>query len=456
MNPMTFLSVGTKSLWSRRGTVLLTLLSVALSVTLFIGIEKISRTAKDSFSATVSGTDMIVGARSGPINLLLYSVFRVGDPTGSMSWDAYEALADRPEVEWTIPLSLGDSHGGFRVLGTTKAYLDHYRYGSDRALTLAQGEWTQTPTGAVLGAAAAVSLGYELGDTFAISHGIVSVGFANHDQHDFEVVGILAPTGTPVDRTIHVDLSGIEAAHSEASAFGIAAPAQPPTSAPEGDGAHDHDEHQYDEQEDGHEERHGHDTEHPSEHAHGTMEPETISAFMVGLKNRTAVLIFQRTVNTYKDEPLTAIIPGIALTQLWSVVGNVEKAFFAIGGLAVVIGLLTLLITILTGLNQRAREIAVLRAAGAGGGDIFGLLMVETGIIAALGAGLGLGLVYGGLGVLGPMLERSYGIPMVGLSPGPYDLIAVLGVIGAALLVGAIPAFRAYRTALADGLTVKF
>jgi putative ABC transport system permease protein len=399
-----------RSLMSRKAAVLLSVFAVALSVTLFLGVDKIRRGANAGFESTITGTDLIVGARSGPVNLLLYSVFRIGDPTTSISWESYEDLSSRRGVKWTIPLSMGDSHENFRVVGTTRSYLDHYRYGDARPLTVERGKWFEDEHDAVLGAAVAADLGYELGDEFPISHGLISAGFSEHKGHMFRVSGILARTGTPVDRTIHVSLAGLDAVHET--------------------GAEDHE---------GHEEH----------------EPEAISAFLVGLENRSAVLVFQRMVNTYKPEPLTAVIPGIALTQLWSVVGTAQTALAATAGFVVVTGLLSLLIASRASLNARARELAVLRAAGAGPSHIFSLVILETALIATFGTLIGAGIVFGGMEILGPILSTQYGIPLGTLGISGFDLAILAGVIGLATLLGIVPATQAYRRSLADGLTMK-
>ena len=122
------LKLALASLWNRRTTAALTLLSVALSVALLLGVEKLRRDARHSFASTVSGIDLVVGARSGSIQLLLYSVFRIGSATNNISWASYQELSKDPNVAWTVPISLGDSLAGFRVLGTTEAYFEHYRY----------------------------------------------------------------------------------------------------------------------------------------------------------------------------------------------------------------------------------------------------------------------------------------------------------------------------------------
>lgn len=414
MNFSSFIALAWRSLSNRRATALLTIFTVALSVTLFLGVDKIRRGTEAGFKSTVSGTDVIVGARTGEINLLLFSVFRIGNPTSNVSWESYEHFGNDPLVDWTIPMSLGDSHKGFRVLGTDQNYFDHYRYGSDRALILAQGERFEDAHDAVVGATVAKELGYEVGDEIVISHGIVSAGFANHDEDPFTIVGIFAPTGTPVDRTVHVSLEGLEAVH--------------------GDGDHD-----------------GESEEEHAAHA----EPDALSAFMMGLNVRAAAPRLVYNINQYEEEPLSAIMPGSTIQQLWVVVGAAERALRSTAAFVVITGLLCLLTAILTSLNERRREIAVLRAAGARRGHIFSLLVMESTLIAFVGAIIGVFTVYGLLSVVGPLIESRYGVPIADLGPSIYDA-AILGlVVFAATILGMVPAWRAYKNSLADGLTVK-
>ena len=211
----TLFGLAWKSLLNRRLTAGLLVASVAMSVMLLVAVDRIRTETKTSFINTISGVDLVVGARGGPLNLLLYAVFRVGDATSNISWESYQLVAARPEVAWSVPLSLGDAHRGYRVLGTTDDYFVHYRYGRDRALAFETGKPFADAQEAVLGAEVAATLGYALGDGIVVSHGIGDVSFVHHDDAPFTVAGILAYTGTPVDRTVHVSLAGIEAMHSE-------------------------------------------------------------------------------------------------------------------------------------------------------------------------------------------------------------------------------------------------
>ena len=416
------LTLAWKSLWNRRATALLTICAIAISVALLLGVQKLRTAARDSFANTVSGVDLIVGARSGPLNLLLYSIFRIGDATANVSWTTYQKIATHPDVAWTIPISLGDSHRGFRVMGTDGNYFAHYRFGGDHELKFSSGGPFHDLYDAVLGSDVARTLGYKLGDPIIVAHGVGNVSFAEHKDKPFRVVGILAPTGTPVDRTVHVSLEAITAIHIDWQS-GMQAPPGYRVSAAE---ARLHD-----------------------------LTPETITAFLVGMRSRVMTFTMQRAINDYRQEPLLAILPGVALSQLWELVGVADTALMIVAAFVVLAGLLGMLTAILTSLNERRREMAVLRSVGARPRHVFALLIAEAGLLATLGVAAGIGLTY--LLLLGgrPLLEQRSGIYVAVTGLSQIDLAILGGIIVAALLMGLLPAFRAYRSALSDGLQVR-
>ena len=410
-----------RSLMNRRGTALLTVLSIAMSVVLLLGVEKVRRDARSSFANTISDTDLIVGARSGSVQLLLYSVFRIGNATNNISWKSYQDLASEPAIAWTIPISLGDSHRGFRVLGTNLDYFEHYRYRGGQPLSFADGAPFADLFDAVLGADVAQTLGYTLGQPITIAHGTGNVSFAMHDDKPFKVSGILEKTGTPVDRTIHISLEGIEAIHIDWQS-GARIPSLSRSAA---------------------------DTR------TSDLTPKAITAFLVGLNSKLRTFAVQRTINEYKAEPLLAILPGVALQELWGLMGVAETALFTISVSVVVAGLLGMLTVILASLNERRREMAILRSVGAKPSHIFGLLMVEAGVLAFLGTLLGVISLYVMLLVARPILDAKFGLYIAINILQPHEL-SILGIIVAAgFLIGMVPAFRAYRYSLADGMTVR-
>ena len=418
---MAIATLAWKSLLNRRFTAALTVMSIALSVALLVGVERLRTEARASFANTLSGTDLIVGARSGSVQLLLYSVFRMGDATNNFSWESYQAIAAHPKVAWSVPISLGDSHRGFRVLGTTPAYFDHYRYARERRLALAQGRRFTDLYDAVLGAEVAEKLGYAIGDAIVVAHGAGDVSFARHEDKPFRVVGILQSTGTPVDRTVHVSLEAIEAIHLD---WRGGAPL--PGLSVSADQARAMD-----------------------------LAPQAITAALVGLKSKIATFQVQRFVNEYPQEPLSAILPGVALSQLWELIGIAENALLIVSAFVVVVGLFGMLTALLTSLQERRREMAILRSVGARPGHVFALIMGEAGFLTLLGSLTGLALLYLLLLMGQPMVESRFGIFIAigGLSSHEWMLLGA--VLGAGVLVGVIPGYRAYRMSLADGLSLR-
>lgn len=409
------------SLWNRRGTVLMTWLSLTISIALLLGIDHLRTEAKNSFTSTVSGTDLIVGARSGQLNLLLYSVFRIGNATANISWDSYQRLTRHPQVSWSIPVSLGDSHRGYRVMGTSTAYFEHYRYANAQPLALAQGEQFNGVFETVLGAEVATKLGYQLGERIVLSHGVGAVSFSQHKDKPFTVVGILAPTGTPVDQTVHVSLEAIEAIHLD---WQQGAPVPGRQLSAEQVLAQD-------------------------------LTPKSITAALVGLKSRMATFTVQRQINEFKAEPLTAILPGVALAELWQMLSMVENLLLLISVMVLLAALVGMMTTLLASMKERQREMAILRATGAHPWYLFVLIQLEVLLITVLAMFTAVLLLSGSLFLLQDSLAANYGL-FIGLNIIKLTtLYWAAGIILLAMLLAVMPAVSAYRKALADGLTVR-
>ena len=414
-----------KSLANRKFTAALTVLSIALAVTLLLGVERIRHESRESFAATISGTDLIVGARGSPVHLLLYSVFHIGNASNNLRWDSYRAIAADSAVAWTIPLSLGDSHRGYRVLGTSPGYFEHFRFARDHPLVLSQGRAFADEHDAVLGADVARSLNYGVGDSIVIAHGAGDVSFSLHEHHPFKVAGILARTGTPVDRTVHVSLEALDAVHADTNEGAAGDPLAAVLS-----------------------EAHRGADKVPST-------PRAITAFLVGLKSRGAALSMQRRVNEFSGEPLTAALPGIALQEVWEITSAVEKTLFAVSGLVVIVGMAGMLVALLTSLSERRREMAILRSVGARPVHVFALILGEAAFLTAAGTALGVAALYIGLSAGQTWLESRLGLFIAVGRPSEYE-VALVGLVGAAgLLIGVIPAYRIYRYSLADGMTLR-
>jgi putative ABC transport system permease protein len=410
-----------QSLLNRRGTALMTIFSLAISLVLLFGIDHLRKEARQSFTSTIAGTDLIVGARSGQLNLLLYSVFRIGNATANVSWDTYQRISKHPQISWTIPLSLGDSHRGYRVLGTNQDYFEHYRYANKQTLQFAQGQPFSQVYDTVLGAEVASKLGYQLGDNITLAHGIGAVSFSEHKDKPFTVTGILAPTGTPLDQTVHVSLEGIEAIHLD---WQQGAPMPGKKLSAEQALTQD-------------------------------LTPKAITAFMVGLQSRMATFVVQRQINEFRGEALSAILPGVALAELWQMLSMVENLLLLITLLVLVAGLVGMMTTLLASMKERQREMAILRAVGAHPWYLFVLIQLEVLLLTLTAMLLAAVTLVIALWGLQDTLASQYGL-FITINPFSLQTLYWAGaIVLASALMACIPAFTAYRRALNDGLAIR-
>jgi putative ABC transport system permease protein len=338
-----------------------------------------------------------------------------------MGWDSAKKLAADPAVAWTIPLSLGDSHRGFPVLATNGDYFTHFQYGNHQSLRFAEGRPFASVFETVVGAEVARALQYKIGDHIVLSHGIGGPHLIAHGDKPFVITGILARTGTPVDRTVHIGLDAMEAIHLDweggAPMRGMSIPAELVK--------------KFD------------------------LTPKTITAMLIGLKNRAAVFGLQRRIADDQDEALMAVLPGVALDQLWEVVSIGENALLLISALVVVVGLAGLVSSILAGLGERRRELAILRSVGARPLDLFLLLALEGLAVMLCGVLLGILLLSAGIVLGGPLLEAQFGIVLQLHWPTPVELKLLGAVIAAGFVASLLPGWRAYRLSLSDGLSPR-
>ncbi len=418
---MNWIHLALKSLWNRRVTALLTLLMVSVSVCLLLSVDRIRTDTRSSFANTLSGTDLLIGSRTGSLNLLLYSVFRIGNATNNISWQSYQELKNHKDVKWTIPISLGDSHKGYRVVGTNESYLQHYQYGRQHGLELQQGVWFADVFEVVLGAEVARQLNYQLGDAVVIAHGTGSTSFEQHDDRPFKVVGILAATGTPVDKSLHIPLEGITALHVD---WQLGVKRQAKTTSVDDTLSLD-------------------------------LTPDSITAFLVGMNSRLKAFGFQRQVNEFRKEPLMAVIPGAALQELWQLIGIAENALMAVSVMVIVTGLIGMVTVIISSLNERRREIAIFRALGAKRNTLLGLLMVESGFYGLAGLVTGYGLHVLLMGIANSHVQNRYGIELTIGWPNESMMVILSSFLVTTVILGLLPGYRAYRQSLNDGLSAN-
>lgn len=409
-----------KSFKNRKFTSFLCVVSIALSVTLFLGIERIRNGAREGFTNTISKTDLIIGAKGGPLPLLLYSVFHIGNAVNNIRMSTFEDIKSNPQVAWAIPLSLGDAYKGFRVIGTDENFFHHYQFRGDKKVEFASGKIPTDTFDVVIGSEVAKTFKHQINDPIVLSHGISSQAILNHDSTPFRIIGILKPTQTPIDTAVYITLQGMEAMH-----FGWE------TGVPSGE------------------------TIDPARFKKENIQVTQLTSFLVKLKSRIAVLRMRRMIDQYEAEPVMAIIPGLVLQEMWETIGYVEQILFLVSLCVLLVGMMSILISLYTSINERRREMAILRSLGAKATHIFLLLIYESAILVSLGCLLGVASLYGLLFTVRPWLEANFSIylPIEGLSKMEWIYLGVIFVIGT--LAGLIPAIKAYMNSLQDGLTIK-
>ena len=408
-----FLKLALKSLLNRKGSVVLTLMAMMVSVFVLLAVEHIRFQAKENFAKTVSGVDLIVGARTGSLNLLLYSVFHIGSPTNNISWSSFKDIENNPQVKWAVPITLGDSHKGYRVMGTTKGFFEHFSYGDKHKLSFANGAPFNQVFDVVLGSDVAKTLNYSLGDKIVLAHGLAATSFSLHDDRPFTVTGILEPTGTPVDQTLHVSLRGIEAIHINWKQ-GVKMPGKEISNE------------QVEQLE---------------------LTPKSVTALMLGLKSRMSTFRVQRNINESTKEPMMAILPGVALSELWQMMGIVESTLLLVAILVFIAALLGLSAMLLSSIRERGPEIRLLRVVGAPPIFLFLLIQLEALFITISSLILGAGVLIVSLVAAQDFLISHFGLHISSNIMSENALYFASGIIIATVVIAVIPSLNAYRKA---------
>lgn len=420
---MTWFKFINKSLGNRKTAVGLTIFTIALSLILLMSIERIRRATEDGFSKTISGVDLLVGARTSPQSLVLFSVFNIGQPTNNVSIETYDEVRKRSEVEWTIPYSLGDGHRGYRVVGTNKDFFKYYQYRNKENLQFEKGEAFLGYFDVVLGAEVAHTLKYEISSPVVVAHGdTTGMGVQSHEDKPFKVVGILKPTGTALDRALYIPLEGMEAIHLDWQTG----------SAPTKENEITVD-----------------------KITEQMVKPKTITSFFLRTKSKIEILKLQRWINEYKNEALVATVPGVTLNELWQTLGIVEKVLKLMSFLVLAIGLVTMLVALMSAIRERRREMTILRALGATPKQILLLIQIETFIIVSVSIVLAIVIKVIIEALFKNWLQNRFGIFLDEQTLTKTEILYMVSVLLASLVISAIPAIQARSAALKDGLTLK-
>lgn len=371
----------------RPWSALLTLLLVALSVSLIATLIHAKHAYQDKMNQAIKGVDMVVGAKGSPLQLVLSSVYHVDVPTGNISIKDANKISKHPLVKATIPLAYGDSYQGFRIVGTEQTYIAHYK------AKYAQGKgWQDNKLQVVLGSEVAELTGLGLGSTFSGSHGLLEGGHEHHD-HPYKVVGILEKSGSPLDRLLLTDVHSVHHVH-----------------------------------------------------AHEGGASDELTAMFVRFRNPIALMQLPRHVN--ENTNMQAAVPRYEMERLFKIFGAGSKALNGLGMLLVIMAAMSMFIGLYNGLRQRVPEFALMRAYGASRTKLTMLAMVEGGIIALLGSLLGLLLVRGFILALNRSWNAASGLLDLGNGLIIEELYIVLACVLFGMLIAALPALRVIRNNL--------
>lgn len=412
-----WLELALKSGWARRGPLALVASAIAVAVFLVLAVAQLRQDARASFSDAVAGVDLIVGARASPTELMLYSVFHLGRPVRSMSFDQLDAIAKLDAVAWAVPLQLGDSYRGYPVVGTIPLFFS--KTGGASGLAFQEGKPFSHVFDAVLGFDVAKKLGHKTGDSIVLSHGKADGLAQDHSDRPFTVTGILRKTGTPSDHSVYISLAGFEAIH-----IGWEFGSKPRESTVLDLNRID-----------------------PL-----TLQPSQITAVLVGLESRTQVFSARRAIEGLAGGRLMAILPGVTLDELWQVMGTIENTLSLMAWLVAVSALLGVCATLLIAIGARRKELAIFRALGARPGQLSFFVVIESMLICLVGVVLGWLSLQLSVWALGDLVRNEFGVIMVPRLPDSQGWIAMLGLISMSAIASLIPAWRAFRLSVHDGL----
>ena len=350
------LSLLLKSMLSRIIPTSLVTISLMASMVLLLSIERIQQGAEEGFNQSISGVDAIIGPRSSSIELVLYTVFHLGRPTNNITTKTVNDVKIRGDISWLVPIALGDSHKGFRVVATEPNYFEHIKYANGQPLVFSKGVAFAELSEAVLGSDVAEKLSYRVGSKIQITHGSVESVGSKHDDFSFVVTGILNKTGTPIDQAIFLDLKGYELLHlgwkSGKKIFNL-------------------------------------DDINLSSLPEDALIPKTVTAAFIGLKSKLTLFNFSKNIREYPKEAISAVIPGIALSELWSIVGLVDKGFQLLSWIIIAISLIAMVTLIIASLDNRKQEMTIYRANGASPKFLAMMVLCESiviGLTAIVGA----------------------------------------------------------------------
>lgn len=455
----------------------LNVLLLALGVGTITMLLLVQMQLKERLGRDARGIDLVVGAKGSPMQLILSSVYHLDVPTGNIPLEEAERLQRNPAVRASIPLALGDSHRGFRIVGTTPDYIAHYD------AVLATGRLWQRPMEAVLGAEAARETGLTVSDQFVGAHGLVAGGMA-HDDDPLTVVGVLAPSGTVLDRLI---LTGVETvwqvhehhaprrepaatdtpadndahAHGDGHAHAVSEEDAAASGAHDEDAAHD-DEHGHDhdqavpahdkpgEEAHAHEEPHGAAEGEPRTAETAQAPPRELTALLIAYRSPLSAALLPRQVNS--QSALQAASPAFETARLLRLVGVGTDTLRAFGALLVLGATLGVFIALYNALRDRRYDLAIMRTLGATRTRLLLHVFLEAQILTWVGTLLGIALGHVATGLVGTWLEAQQGVRLTGLAWAPEETWLLGLAVALGFAAALLPAIATYRRDIATTL----
>jgi len=358
MNKKVLIEFALKSFWFRKKLMLPVIFLISLNFVMSLSFERLRVSLSQSFTGVVSGVDLIVGAPTSPLNLVLYTLFNMGSASNNVSIESYKKISSLESVEWSIPISLGDSHRGYRVVGTKPIFFEKYQYRNYDNIKFYSGMSFHNPFEVVVGSEVAKNLDYQLGEKLILSHGSLGKGydgFTDHGENPFVLVGILKQTGTPIDQSVYISIRDMD-------------------------------------------------------YLHEISETESVSAFFLKLKSKIETLRLQREINTNLESPLLAVIPTVALSELWSALDFFEDIFIFLGIFIVLISGLALLFIFYFVFEARKSEVHLLKVMGVTDFNVGLFFSVELLIVLFVSLSLSLLIDVYVFQSLSQMLLSSFGI----------------------------------------------
>ena len=410
---MNLLTLSWKNLTNKPLSMLLSLVLFALGVGLISLLLVLNKQLQEKFDKNLAGIDLVIGAKGSPLQLILCSMYHIDNPTGNISiQEARPFMREgHPLIKRAIPLSLGDNHQGYRVVGTTTEIMDLYE------AEIGEGKIWDGLMEVTLGASVAQDLNMKIGDKFYGSHGLIKDDDLLHDDAEaFVVVGILKPNGSVIDQLILTKTQSVWAVHEHAAEEGA-------------------------------------EHEHPKQDTIPLIDriDQDITSLLIQFRNRNfQTLNLPRNIN--ENTEMQAATPAIEINRLYSMMGVGADALRVLAIVIIFVSGLSIFISLFSSLKERKYELALMRVMGASPVKLFFLVLLEGIVLAVLGYMIGMVLSHGGMELLSGFMKDSYRYSFSGLVFLQEEILLFFGAIGIGIVAALIPAFQAMNTDISTTL----